>query len=260
MKYIDVSEWQGVVDWEKVKGNIDGAIIRVGKGSKGKADKFFERNVSECNRLGIPCGAYWFSYAKTVDEAKAEARHLLAAVKPYRMELPLCFDFEYDSVDNAQAQGVKITREIATSFAEAFLTEIEAGGYWALNYTNQDFLNRLYDKRLTERFGLWLAAWKLSAGTDFSEPPRTCSIWQWGKSNIPGIAGAVDSNESYINFPQVIREAKLNHLALDPAYDAMKWAKSYALTDNPEIALALYRYHFAFHVPEDNKSRGGLTE
>ena len=243
MKYIDVSQWQGKIDWEVVKGNIDGAILRAGYGSRGKADSEFARNASECNRLGIPCGAYWFSYAKSEEEARKEAHHLLEAVKPYRMELPLVYDFEYDSVTNAESQGVKITKAVATSFATAFLDEIEQGGYWALNYTNIDYLQRMYDVSLTNRFGLWLAAWTLSKTPDFANPPRRCDIWQWGPSIVPGITGSVDTNESYRDFPKLIREAGLNHLGPD----TLKWAQDLGIVEgdtdiDKAIAKALYRY------------------
>ena len=259
MNYIDVSEWQGVIEWERAKPYIDGAILRAGFG-KGKADKRFAYNASECNRLGIPCGAYWFSYAKTVEEAKAEAQHLLSAVKPYRMELPLAYDFEYVSVDNCVAQGVKVTKELATSLANAFLSEIERGGFWVLNYTSQDFLSRLYDMDKLGRYGLWLAAWTLSAKHDLSKPPRACSIWQYNNhGTVPGITGNVDTNESYIDFPTAIRKAGLNHLPTsDPAQDALKWAQMYNITDDPALALAFWRYHNTFHKDEDNKPLGGL--
>ena len=258
MKYIDVSEWQGVINWEQVKGHVDGVIIRAGRGSKGTPDARFTYNASECNRLGIPCGAYWFSYAKSAEEARAAAEHLLAAVTPYKMELPLCYDFEYDSVDNAEAQGVKVDKEFATALVVTFCSTIEYGGYWALNYTNQDFLKRLYDEKLLSVYGLWLAAWKLSASPDLSKSPRTCDIWQWGLSSVPGITGKVDTSESYKDFPKLIREAGLNHLTQTTEPDALKWAKSFHITEDPALAEALYRYHAAFHAPEEYKSSSGL--
>ena len=67
MKYIDISEHQGLVDWEAVRGSVDGVILRAGFG-KGSADARFARNAAECNRLGIPMGAYWFSYAASEDK------------------------------------------------------------------------------------------------------------------------------------------------------------------------------------------------
>ena len=276
--YIDVSQWQGVIDWDTVKPHIDGAILRAGYG-KNHIDPQFVRNVTECNRLGIPCGAYWFSYVKSVDEARAEAKYLLAAVKPYRMELPLCYDFEYDSADNATAQGVTVTKELATSFAMAFLSKIEAGGFWALNYANPDFLSRMYDESLTKRFGLWLAAWKLSSSSDLSKPPRKCDVWQWGKTDIPGISGAVDTDESYVDFATIIRQKGLNNLKPEnPAQDvpdppdgtepaqnpkALAWVKNQGLCGDVDAAAPvtwdkLAAVLYKLHGPDDNKTVSGL--
>ena len=215
MNYIDVSAWQGVIDWEAAKGRIDGAILRAGYG-KGKADKFFARNAAECNRLGIPCGAYWFSYAKSEDEARAEAECLLKAVAPYRMELPLCFDFEYDSVTNAASQGVTVTKALASAMVRAFCSRIEEGGYWALNYANPDFLGRLYEPDIPQRWGLWLAQWtgkEPAAPADLPTPPRKCAIWQYSsRGAVPGIEGNVDLDLGYTDFAKIIREKGLNNL------------------------------------------------
>lgn len=282
MKYIDVSEHQGLVDWSAVKGNVDGVILRAGYG-KNHIDRYFVRNAAECNRLHIPCGAYWFSYAKSTVEAQNEAGFLLKAVQPYRMELPLAYDFEYASVDNAAAQGVKITKDTASSFVHMFCLEIERCGYWCLNYTNQDFLTRYYDEGVASRYGIWLAAWKLSKTPDFTKPPRSCSIWQWGGSNVPGIAGEVDTNESYVDFQKLLREKHCNHLtdelddgdggtvveyvakpkpAADPAQEALTWAQSLHIVEgdseeDKRLALALRRYNAVFS-PEDAQSVSGI--
>ena len=233
MKIVDVSQWQGVIDWETAKPHIAGAILRAGYGSKGNADAQFQRNAAECNRLAIPCGAYWFSYATTPAEAEAEAKHLLEAVKPYKMELPLAFDFEYDSVKNAKSRGVNVTKELATSLVYAFCETIEAGGYWCINYANPDFLTRYYAPDVPQRFGLWLAQWP--GGTpDVSRKPRPdVQIWQWGGSPIPGITPGkdVDTNESYMDFAKLIRESKLNHLDEQPGTStapdsSLDWCKA----------------------------------
>lgn len=275
MKYIDVSEHQGVIDWETVKGSIDGAILRAGYG-KNHIDRQFARNAAECNRLGIPCGAYWFSYAKTTDEAKSEARDLLAAVKPYRMELPLAYDFEYDSVKNAERQGVKVTKDLATCLVHFFCQTVEAAGYWCLNYANPDYLNRYFDEHIPARYGLWLAMWP--SRPDLAKPPRAdCVLWQWtSRGSVPGISGPVDTNEAYQDFRTVIAEAGLNNLkpqgyeeddgsvtyeytqAKPTENDALKWAQSFGITDDPALALALRRYHNTFHSPEDGKAVSGL--
>ena len=215
MRYIDVSEWQGDIDWAAAKDHIDGAILRAGYGA-GHADRKFARNAAECDRLGIPCGAYWFSYAWTPEMAAAEAKALLEAVKPYRMELPLCFDFEYDSVAVAAREGgVTVTKALATAMARAFCEAVEAGGYYALFYANPDYLSRYFDADLPRRFGLWLAQWPGGA-PDVAAPPRKCAMWQWTSAGtVPGVAGNVDVNEAYSDFAAIIRAAGINALGAD---------------------------------------------
>lgn len=245
MKYIDVSEHQGVIDFTKVKGNVDGVIVRVGYG-KGNIDKQFERNIKECNRLGIPCGAYWFSYAKNVPEAKAEADAILKAIAPYRLELPISYDFEYDSVTNAQKCGVNVTKALASDMVRAFCNAIEAAGYWALNYANPDFLSRYFDTSIPQRYGLWLASWPKNV--NLKKPPRTCAIWQWGGTTIPGISGSVDTNESYTDFAKLISENGMNHLKDKPSIkdEAVKWAAFVGIECSDEVAIALFKYHKMF--------------
>lgn len=235
MKIVDVSQWQGVIDWETAKPHIGGAILRAGYG-KGRADAQFQRNAAECNRLGIPCGAYWFSYATTPTEAEAEAKALLEAVKPYKMELPLAFDFEYDSVANAKNHGINITKELATRMVYAFCETIETGGYWALNYANPDFLSRYFAPDVPQRFGLWLAQWPGGVPDVNKKPRPDVQIWQWGGSLIPGITPGenVDTNESYIDFAKLIRESKLNHLDEQPdtsttPASSLEWCKAHGI-------------------------------
>lgn len=208
MKYIDISTFQRTVDFESVKGNVDGVIIRAGYGA-GNIDAQFRRNAGECNRLGIPCGAYWFSYALNPTMAKLEAQKFLAAVEPYRMELPLAFDFEYDSINYMRKNGVTPTKALCTAIAHAFCENVEAAGYYTMIYANRDFLTNWFENSVS-RFDLWYAAW-LSA-VDVLHPPRKCGIWQWGGSAIPGIAGDVDSNEAYHDYAAIIRNAGLNRL------------------------------------------------
>ena len=265
MRYIDVSEWQGNIDWERAKPFIDGVIIRAGYGVN-HIDAQFERNAAECNRLGIPCGAYWFSYAKNIEMAKAEAEYLLAAVKPYKMHLPLAFDFEYDSVNAAKKNGVNITKNLATAMVYAFCGTTEAAGYWTLNYANPDFLNRYFSADVPQRFGLWLAQWPTKP--DLTKKPRPdCQIWQWGGSEIPGITPGktVDTNESYTDFATLIAQYGLNHLQdkTPPVTTPFMWAKNNGLCGDVsedsmvtwgDLANALYR----IHGPEDDKTTSGL--
>ena len=88
---IDVSEHQGVIDWNKVKSNIDGAIIRCGYGDDitSQDDKQYARNLAECERLGIPKGVYLYSYATTETQAKSELAHILRLIKGHTFEMPI---------------------------------------------------------------------------------------------------------------------------------------------------------------------------
>ena len=208
-KYIDISKFQGNVDFAKVKGHVDGVIIRAGYGAN-NIDAQFKRNITECNRLGIPCGVYWFSYAYTEEMARKEAEYCLAAIKPYRVELPVCFDFEYDSVTYAQKNGVGIGKTLATSLCHAFCGTIEAAGYYAMNYTNKDYLNRYFGDT-TFKYDLWIAAWPNNP--DPNNPPCECGIWQYtSKGSVPGINGNVDMNYAYKDYPAIIKTAELNKL------------------------------------------------
>lgn len=208
-KYIDISAHQGVVDFEKVKGHVDGIMLRAGYG-KNNIDKQFVRNVTECNRLGIPCGAYWFSYAYTVEMAKNEANYFLNAVKPYTMELPLAFDYEYDSYNYGKKQGANITATLVKNMTNAFCQEIEGNGYWCMLYSNGDYINTYFGSLAGDRYDLWYAAWPKSV--DVNKPPRACGIWQWGSSSVPGISGKVDTDEAYRDYATYLRQHGFNHL------------------------------------------------
>jgi len=200
-KGIDVSEHQGVIDWEKVKGKIDFAMLRAGYG-KNHIDRQFVRNISECNRLGIPVGAYWFSYATNTDEAKAEAEYCIAALAPYKVEYPVSFDFEYDSINYAKGRGVSVTKELVSCMAIAFLLEIESAGHWAMNYSNPDCVNKYFSADVTARFDFWLASWPTAP--NFDKPPLTCGIWQYGGGTYDGITGNVDSDIAYKPYVPVV--------------------------------------------------------
>lgn len=208
MKYIDISTFQKTVDFEAVKGSVDGIIIRAGYGA-GNIDAQFRRNASECNRLSIPCGAYWFSYALNPAMAKLEAQKFLSAVWPYRMELPLAFDFEYDSINYMRKNGITPTKALCTAIAHAFCEAVESAGYYTMIYANRDFLSNWFDASVS-RYDLWYAAWPNQVNV--AQPPRKCGIWQWGGSPIPGITGDADTNEAYNDYASIIRNAGLNNI------------------------------------------------
>lgn len=255
-KGIDVSQWQGTIDWQKVKGSgVSFAMIRAGYGQN-NIDKQFVRNITECNRLGIPCGVYWFSYATTAAMAKKEAQYALAAVKPYHLDYPVAFDFEYDSVNYANKVGVSVTKQLATSIASAFLDEVESAGYYGVLYTNQDYLNRYFDASLKNKYDIWLASWYTSP--NFNKPPMNCGLWQYASDGVcPGISGNVDLDISYKDYPAIMEQTGLNgHKEPENTpyeeelANAVAWAKSKGISDGSrlddparrsEVILMLYR-------------------
>ncbi len=197
LKGIDVSEHQGRINWEQVKGNIDFAILRAGYG-RNNIDKQFIRNIKECNRLGIPVGIYWFSYAFNIEMAKNEAKYVLEAIKPYKVDYPISFDLEYDTLNYAKKNGVTINKRLATDMINAFCSTIEQAGYKAMNYANPDFINnKFYNNEI--KYPLWLAWYKINEDKAKAYNP---SMWQYSESgSMAGIGtNSVDMNYCYEDF------------------------------------------------------------
>lgn len=214
---IDVSEHNGVIDWEKVKASgIGFAMLRGGYGQT--LDKQFKRNASECNRLGIPCGVYWFSYALNAVGAIREAIRCLEAIQPYRIDYPIAFDLEYDSVNYAQKQGVFIGMELASGMARAFCQTLQDAGYIAMNYANPDYLNRYFDEQVKTEFPVWLAQWP-NGMPNLDKPPRTCAIWQYSeKGSVSGISGPVDLDVCY---GQYLNKEEKGNMTGEQIYNAL---------------------------------------
>lgn len=213
-KAIDVSAYQGVIDWDALADSIDYAIIRAGAGTS-YVDDQFERNISECNRLKIPAGVYWFSYAENRKEAESEAQRCLSLIRPYRVELPVFFDYEYDSL------GTDRSKEHISDIFSGFMQTVEHAGYFASFYTNKDFSSKYLDPALFDRFDCWWALWYDSA--DPFDPPidsqnffAKCGTWQYGTGTLPGILGAVDLDAVYKDYVGMIRDCGLNRLNDEP--------------------------------------------
>ena len=189
-KVIDISQWQGTIDWETVKPNIDGAIIRCGWGSDyiGQDDSFYQRNVSECERLNIPYGVYLYSYAQSVDAAKSEAQHALRLIQGKNLSLPVYFDSEESGTEyNASAKAM------------AFCEIIRNAGYIPGVYASLSWWNTYLQG--VSGVSKWCARWQTNT------PGMECDIWQYtSDGSVPGIVGRVDMNECYIPF---IKESDL---------------------------------------------------
>ena len=235
VKGIDVSKHQGSIDWEKVKkAGVQFAMIRAGFG-RNNIDPQFKRNITECNRLGIPCGVYWFSYAYTEAMAKKEAAYCLAAIKPYKIEYPVCFDLEYDTVKFAKTKGVTINKYLAYKLVRAFCSGIEKAGYYAMNYSNQDYLKNMFPEDTTKEYDLWYAYYHEKSNR------KDAGIWQYSSTGkVDGITGNVDLDLANKDYPALIRRAGLNRLksTLDQAAETVQ--KKAGLAD---ITIAYMKKH-----------------
>lgn len=224
IKGIDVSKHQGKINWSKVKeSDIEFVMIRVGFG-KNNIDEQFKANAKGCADAGIPFGGYWFSYAYTEEMARQEAKYCLAALSPYQVSYPIAFDLEYDTIDYAKQKGVTIGKNLATAMAIAFCQEIEAAGYHAMNYANQDYLNTMFGQI---PYDLWYAKYA-------SAPGRDAAIWQYSsKGTISGIPStSVDLNICYKNYLAasqqgnwIKEDGKYWYQYTDGSYPAKAWDK-----------------------------------
>jgi GH25 family lysozyme M1 (1,4-beta-N-acetylmuramidase) len=197
-KGIDVSAWQGLINWENVlMDGIQCAVLRAGYGKNG-IDKQFHRNAVEARKAAISVSAYWFLYSLTVNDAAAEAEYAVQAVSKHFNETVIWADLEYDSVDYARKHGVVIGRELATAQAIAFCQRVSQLGYIPGVYTNVDYLNRYFDwnriQQAVPGVKLWLACWSASYPEKFGK----VDVWQYSsKGKVNGINGNVDMDKFY---------------------------------------------------------------
>lgn len=209
-KGIDVSHHQTALDWAKVKAcGIDFAIIRGGRDRT--LDKMFHAHIKGAMDAGLPVGVYWFSYALNTADAVKEADFCWQTVKGYKLDLPIFFDYEYDSERYSTQKGVTPTKRLRTDIHKAFCERITKLGGKVGIYTNIDYItNRLYWDEL-KQYPLWLAQWPLGASRNikFEEVKETAvntsygkpMIWQIGYGKVSGIRTGVDLNYGYLTLP-----------------------------------------------------------
>ena len=158
---IDISKWNGDIDWKAIKkANIEFVIIRAGYGT-GYVDPYFKTNIENAIKNNLMIGIYWFSYSHTFQGAKLEADKCIKTIKPYEkhINLPVFWDFEYDSVDHAKKNGYSINKNLASGMADTFCTTVKSKGFRAGIYTNVDYSNRFFLKDVLAKYHTWIAQW-----------------------------------------------------------------------------------------------------
>ncbi len=186
-KGIDVSEHNGWIDWEAVKNDgIDFAIIRCGYGDDlyYQDDAYWARNVSECERLGIPYGVYIYSYAENVDMARSEANHVLRLLQGHQPSYPVYYDLEESKLESTSNRA--ILAEIATVFAD----RISSVGYNVGVYANLNWWNNYLTDPVFDKWERWVAQYNYRC--DYK---GSYGLWQCTSSGtVSGISGQTDIN------------------------------------------------------------------
>lgn len=186
---MDVSAWQGTINYAKAKNEIQFVIPRIGFGQT--TDTKFRRNVEEARNHGIDIPAvYHFSYALSNEDAVKEADYAISEVEFAKLPKStiIFYDFEYDSLTYAKKKNVPIGNNDVNAFTIAFCNRCLEKGYRTGIYLNNDFYKNYYHKTTLEKYSIWLADW--SGG-----PDHPCYIQQYTSTGrVSGVNGNVDMN------------------------------------------------------------------
>lgn len=194
---IDVSEYQGNINWSHVKADgVKFAILRAGISHR--VDNQFANNYAGCKSNGVPVGAYWYSKATTVTDAKQEAQDFLAALKGKTFEYPVYMDLEEQS-------QFALGKEKCSELVDAFLTVLEQAGYFVGLYCSTYYLTNYITDSIRKCYAVWVAQYN-----DSCTYSGNYGIWQSGVGTIYGIDGDCDIDHGYIDYSTIIKQAGLN--------------------------------------------------
>ncbi|WP_085833491.1 glycoside hydrolase family 25 protein [Clostridium merdae] len=260
-KGIDVSNANGRVDWDKLKSNINYAILRCGYGSDmvSQDDKQWLRNVAECNRLGIPWGVYLYSYAMSTADAESEAAHALRLLKGLKPTYPVYIDME--DADAYKAKRGGISKQVATDICRIFCEHISAAGYTAGVYANKDWAVNRLDMAQLSKWTFWLAQYnsKVTYAGKYD-------MWQYSSDgSLPGLSTRVDLNYCLKDFTSHnTQPPAVTGLTLDTSSKDMASGEKYTLLakckDKPNMDTT-GRDVIAVSEPyKDSKGRGWLID
>ncbi len=214
---IDVSNFQGTIDWNQVKAaGIEFAILKVGP-VYGKPDSTFERNATECERLGIPYGVYYYSYARSVADANKEADRTLAWLGGHHPSLPVYYDLE----DNYILQDPNFSKDKLAQIAQTFCNRMEAVGFKSGIYANLNWFNNYLNSPSLSGYDHWVAQynWRCDYAGSYS-------FWQYSSSgNVPGVNGHCDMNYCFNGSFLNVDDGKM-HIQYEAHVSNLGWMSS----------------------------------
>lgn len=197
IKGIDVSAWQGKIDWKTVADYGMGfAILRITEAGN-VVDSQFENNLAGCNKYNIPVGVYKYSYAMTIAEIQREARKVVSTLNGRRIQFPVFLDLEYN---NQRSLGSESIHKMADAFREI----VEAAGYKFAIYCNVEWYENVICSHL-KKYDFWIARYPANDDGWLQERlrPDFGVGWQYSsKAKIPGISGTVDRNVFYKDYSE----------------------------------------------------------
>lgn len=190
---IDVSKWQGDIDFSKLKSaGVEFVIIRIGSSTGINGENFidskFIQNIKNANSVGIPVGVYFYSYANSVDRAISDAKWIIENIKDYKVELPIAFDWEnWGSFNTYELSFFGLT-----NMAKRFMDTVKASGYDAMLYSSKTYLENIW---MSVDYPVWLAHY--TKNTNYA---GDYSYWQiCSNGRVDGINGDVDIDIRYID-------------------------------------------------------------
>lgn len=191
-KGIDVSAWQGKIDWQAVKNDgIQFAFVRIGHGEH-VLDTYYSQNMKGAQEAGIPVGVYMYSTAKNEAEAIADAQFVIRNMEGYLVSYPVVIDLEDKSQDS-------LSKYQLGRIAKVFCDEVRAAGYTPMLYCNENwYKNRIDVSQITD-VEKWIARWNVRYDTSI---PR--GIWQSGVGRIQGVNTNVDIDFGYKDYTQIV--------------------------------------------------------
>lgn len=189
---IDVSRFQGDVDWNAVKAaGVEFVFVRLGSRNSQDGtlteDRKAKENLAGAKAAGLKIGAYFFSQAVNPEEAKEEAALAVEVLGDTKLDLPLAYDWE---IYKADGRTKNVTQEILLSCIKTFCTAVESDGYKSMVYFNLELSKTLLDPEQIAQYPFWFAQY-----ADAPELPYNMAFWQYSDSGtVPGIEGPVDLN------------------------------------------------------------------
>ena len=220
IKGIDVSVWQGRIDWKTVADYGMGfAILRITEAGN-VVDSQFENNLAGCNKYNIPVGVYKYSYAMTIAEIQREARKVVSTLNGRRIQFPVFLDLEYNNQRSLGSESIH-------KMADAFHAIIEAAGYKFALYCNVDWYNTVICSHL-KKYDFWIARYPANDYGWLQERlrPDFGIGWQYSsKATIPGISAKVDRNVFYKDYTE---EVKKEETTVDKLQEHTKLGNYYA--------------------------------